>query len=90
MSTTEIEPRVDPGAPTVGHPDGLPPGADPHELPDLFRAIVDDTERRICCRFVGPCSCPVPAGDECPVCEKELCSICVNLRNAGRAPYAVR
>jgi hypothetical protein len=108
MSTTEIEPRVDPGAPLV-RPDVLPPGTDPHEWPgvrppgpegpgepplpgadyaSLARDILEDASGSGCCRFRGPCSCPVPRGDDCPVCGKELCPICVRLRNAGMAPYA--
>jgi hypothetical protein len=37
MSTTEIEPRVNPGAPLVRDPDVLPPGTDPHEWPVAAR-----------------------------------------------------
>jgi hypothetical protein len=111
MSTTEIEPLVTPGVPSVRDPDGLPPGTDPHEWPrvrpsrpvdpeeplplpsraayaSLLGDVLEDAGGRDCCRFRGPCSCPVPVGDDCPECGKALCPICLFLRDDGRAPYA--
>ena len=88
MSTTEIEPRIDPSVPFVRDPDALPPGVDPHELLSLLGDFPEDAESRCCCRLLGPCSCPVPSGDDCPVCGKELCLVCVALRDKGVVPYA--
>ena len=75
MSTTEIEPGIGPGVPDT----------DTHEL---LRDMLEGAEVRYCCRARGPCACPVPAGADCPECGEELCPICVDLRDKGRAPYA--
>jgi hypothetical protein len=88
MSTIEIEPPVSPSAPLVRDPDELPPDADLHDYLSLSGDSLEAARGRYCCRRRGPCSCPVPTGDDCPVCGKELCSICVSLRDRGQAPYA--
>lgn len=88
MSTTEIEPRIEPGVPLVRDPDGLPSEADPHDYLNVLREILEDAEARVCCRACGPCLCPVPSGGDCPECGKELCPLCVDLRDKGQVPYA--